>query len=67
MTQIFYRISNGFHRIWPNEDDSGNKGVGMGEFGMALIFKNVGDAVGPGDLSLNGETFEISHNMNIVQ
>ena len=39
--------------------DSGNKGVGMGEFGMALLFKNIGDAVGAGDLSINGETFEI--------
>ena len=46
--------------------DSGNKGVGMGEFGMSLIFKNVGDAVGPGDLSLNGETFEIKgHNATL--
>ena len=39
--------------------DEGKKGVGMGEFAMSIIFKNVGDAVGPGDLSLNGETFEI--------
>ena len=39
--------------------DSGNKGVGMGEFAMSLLFKNIGDAVGAGDLSLNGETFEI--------
>ena len=39
--------------------DAGNKGVGMGEFAMSLLFKNIGDAVGAGDLSLNGETFEI--------
>jgi len=39
--------------------DAGNKGVGMGEFAMSLLFKNIGDAVGAGDLSINGETFEI--------
>jgi hypothetical protein len=39
--------------------DEGRKGVGMGELGLALIFKNVTDSKGKGDLALNGEEFEI--------
>ena len=39
--------------------DEGKKGVGMGELGMALVFKNVTDSRGKGDLALNGEEFEI--------
>ena len=39
--------------------DSGKKSVGMGELALAIVFKNVGAAKGAGDLSLNGETFEI--------
>jgi hypothetical protein len=43
--------------------DSGNKGVGMGEFAMSLLFKNISNSTGAGDLSIdmgNGlETFEI--------
>ena len=31
----------------------------MGELGMALVFKNVTDSSGKGDLALNGEEFEI--------
>ena len=39
--------------------DSGGKGVGMGELALSLLFKNVGAAVGKGDLSLDGKEFEI--------
>jgi len=39
--------------------DEGRKGVGMGEVGLALIFKNITDSDGKGDLALNGEEFEI--------
>ena len=39
--------------------DEGRKGVGMGEVGLALIFKNITDSKGKGDLALNGEEFEI--------
>ena len=39
--------------------DEGRKGVGMGELGLALIFKNVTDSKGKGDLALDGEEFEI--------
>jgi len=39
--------------------DAGGKGVGAGEFGMSLIFKNIKASVGAGDLSLNGQEFEI--------
>ena len=39
--------------------DSGKKSVGMGELALAIVFNNVGAAKGAGDLSLNGETFEI--------
>jgi len=42
--------------------DEGKKGVGMGELGMALIFKNITDSKGKGDLALNGEEFEIKGN-----
>ena len=42
--------------------DEGKKGVGMGELGMALIFKNVTDSRGKGDLALDGEEFEIKGN-----
>jgi len=39
--------------------DSGKKGVGMGELALSLLFKNVGAAVGKGDLALDGKEFEI--------
>ena len=39
--------------------DSGGKGVGAGEFGMSLIFSNIKASIGAGDLSLDGEEFEI--------
>ncbi|MBT7896803.1 MAG: hypothetical protein HN564_07375 [Flavobacteriales bacterium] len=49
--------------------DEGKRGVGMGELGLSLIFKNIGAPIGKpnkkgkmipkGDLSLNGEEFEI--------
>jgi hypothetical protein len=39
--------------------DEGRKGVGMGELGLALIFKNITDSKGKGDLALDGEEFEI--------
>ena len=39
--------------------DSGGKGVGAGEFGMSLVFKNIKSSIGAGDLSLNGGEFEI--------
>jgi len=42
--------------------DEGKRGVGMGEMGMALIFKNITDSRGKGDLALNGEEFEIKGN-----
>ena len=39
--------------------DSGKKSVGMGELALSLLFKNVGAAVGKGDLSLDEKEFEI--------
>ena len=42
--------------------DEGKRGVGMGELGMALIFKNVTDSDGKGDLALNKKEFEIKGN-----
>ena len=39
--------------------DDGKKGVGMGELALAIVFKNVKDASGAGDLDLDGENFEI--------
>mgnify|MGYP003125275431 CR=1 FL=1 len=39
--------------------DSGKKGVGMGELALSLLFKNVGAAIGKGDLALDGKEFEI--------
>jgi len=39
--------------------DSGKKGVGMGELALSLLFKNVRAAIGKGDLALDGEEFEI--------
>ena len=42
--------------------DEGKRGVGMGELGMALIFKNITDSKGKGDLALNGKEFEIKGN-----
>ena len=39
--------------------DSGKKSVGMGELALSLLFKNVGAAVGKGDLALDGKEFEI--------
>ena len=34
----------------------------MGELGMALVFKNITDSRGKGDLALNGKEFEIKGN-----
>ena len=49
--------------IYHTSQDEGKKGVGMGEVGLALLFKNIEAAKGKGDLSLNGEEFEIKgHN-----
>ena len=42
--------------------DEGKRGVGMGEMGMALVFKNITDSRGKGDLALNGEEFEVKGN-----
>ena len=42
--------------------DEGKRGVGMGEMGMALIFKNITDSDGKGDLALNKKEFEIKGN-----
>ena len=39
--------------------DEGKKGVGMGELALAIIFKNITDSIGKGDLALDGEYFEI--------
>ena len=39
--------------------DDGKKGVGMGELALAIAFKNIADSQGAGDLTLNGEKFEI--------
>ena len=46
--------------IYHTSQDEGVRGVGMGEVGMSLLFKNVGSSTsGKGDLSINGEEFEI--------
>lgn len=45
--------------VYHTSQDEGKRGVGMGELGLSLIFKNVGSAKGKGDLSINGEEFEI--------
>lgn len=45
--------------IYHTSQDEGKRGVGMGEVGMSLLFKNVGAATGKGDLSIDGEEFEI--------
>ena len=39
--------------------DEGKKGVGMGELALAIVFKNITDSIGKGDLALDGEYFEI--------
>ena len=39
--------------------DEGKKGVGMGELALAIVFKNITDSVGKGDLAIDGEYFEI--------
>ena len=39
--------------------DEGKKGVGMGELALAIVFKDITDSVGKGDLALDGEYFEI--------
>lgn len=52
--------------IYHTSQDEGKKGVGMGEVGLALLFKNIEAAKGKGDLSLNGEEFEIKgHNATL--
>ena len=46
--------------IYHTSQDEGKRGVGMGEVGMSLLFRNVGaSTAGKGDLSINGEEFEI--------
>ena len=46
--------------IYHTSQDEGKRGVGMGEVGMSLLFKNVGSSTsGKGDLSIDGEEFEI--------
>ena len=45
--------------VYHTSQDEGKRGVGMGELGLSLIFKNVGSSKGKGDLSINGEEFEI--------
>lgn len=46
--------------IYHTSQDEGKRGVGMGEVGMSLLFKNIGSSTaGKGDLSINGEEFEI--------
>jgi hypothetical protein len=46
--------------IYHTSQDEGKRGVGMGEVGMSLLFKNVGASTsGKGDLSIDGEEFEI--------
>ena len=46
--------------IYHTSQDEGKRGVGMGEVGMSLLFKNVGSSTsGKGDLSVDGEEFEI--------
>ena len=43
--------------------DEKKRGVGMGELAMTLLFKNVANTVGgKGDLSINGEEFEVKGN-----
>lgn len=43
--------------------DAKKRGVGMGELAMSLLFKNVSNTVGgKGDLSIDGEEFEIKGN-----
>ncbi len=39
--------------------DDGKKGVGMGELALAIVFNNITDAPGSGDLALDDENFEI--------
>ena len=45
--------------VYHTSQDEGKRGVGMGELGLSLVFKNVGSSKGKGDLSINGEEFEI--------
>ena len=46
--------------VYHTSQDEGKRGVGMGEVGMSLLFKNVGaSTAGKGDLSIDGEEFEI--------
>ena len=39
--------------------DEGKRGVGMGELALAIVFKDVTNADGPGDLAIEGGGFEI--------
>jgi len=39
--------------------DQGKKGVGMGELALAIVFKNITDSLGRGDLGLNDEYLEV--------
>lgn len=46
--------------IYHTSQDEGKRGVGMGEVGMSLLFNNIGSSTsGKGDLSIDGEEFEI--------
>ena len=42
--------------------DEGKRGVGMGEVGLTLLFDDLKAASGKGDLSIDGEEFEIKGN-----
>ncbi len=42
--------------------DEGTRGVGMGEVGLTLLFDNIGASGGKGDLSIDGQEFEIKGN-----
>lgn len=45
--------------IYHTSQDEGKRGVGMGEVGLTLLFKNIASSKGKGDLAINGEEFEI--------
>lgn len=45
--------------VYHTSQDEGKRGVGMGEVGLTLLFKNIASSKGKGDLSINGEEFEI--------
>ena len=45
--------------VYHTSQDEGKRGVGMGEVGLTLLFKNIASSKGKGDLAINGEEFEI--------